>query len=328
MLQAAAWVRPRSWRRPSTLAILVALHLAVPGQAQTVVRVGKAQAENFTFIPANVGAETGIFKRHGLAIEIVNFGGSARLQQGLAADAIDIGLASGPELAFIAKGAPELAVAALADAPFVGNIVVLKDGPVKSVDDLKGRLVSVSSSGSLSEWLVRELSRRQGWEKDGIRTVGLGSMGAQTAALKTRQTDGLVGEPSTAFRLEEEGVGRILVNFGNLIQDFHIHVMYARRDFLDKQPDVMRAFLKGWFETLAYMREHRPETVAIAGNAINFPPQTMGRVYDLLMPSFNMTGRFNPKALDLLGRSFVETGVLRSVPDMSTLVTEKFLPNG
>jgi hypothetical protein len=44
------------------------------------------------------------------------------------------------------------------------------------------------------------------------------------------------------------------------------------------------------------------------------------------MPVYNFTGRFNPKALDVLGKSFVETGALPSMPDMQTLVTEKFLP--
>jgi len=74
------------------------------------------------------------------------------------------------------------------------------------------------------------------------------------------------------------------------------------------------------------MRDQRDETIAIASRAINFPPHTMGRVYDLLMPAFNTTGRFNPKALDVLGQSFVDTGTLRSKPDMQSLVTEKFLP--
>jgi ABC-type nitrate/sulfonate/bicarbonate transport system substrate-binding protein len=310
-------------------ALVAAVALILPisdARAQTKIRVGKAQAENFTFIPTNVGIAAGIFQKHGLAVEIVNFTGGARLQQGLAASGVDIGLASGPELAFIAKGAPVLAVAAIADAPFVGNIVVLKDGPVKTVDDLKGRLISVSSAGSLSEWLTRELSRRQGWGKEGIRTVGLGGMAAQAAAMKTRETDGFFAEASTAFRLEEEGVGRVVVNFGDMIKDFHIHVMYARRDFVDKQPETMRAFLAGWFETLAYMRDHRQETIAIASQAISFAPQTMARVYDLLMPAYNLTGRFNPKALEVLGNSFVETGLLRSMPDMQSLISEKFLP--
>ena len=297
-------------------------------RAETALRVGKAQPENFTFFPADVGIETGIFKKHGLAIEIVNFHGSAQLQQGLAANGIDIGLASGPELAFIAKGAPELAVAAMADAPYVGNIVALKDGPVKSTADLKGKLVSVSSVGSLSQWLVRQLSIHEGWGQDGIRTVGLGGMSAQVAALRTHEVDAISCEPSTAFKLDDEGIGRIIFNFGTMIKDFHIHVMYARRDFLERQPDAMRAFLAGWFESLAYMRDHRQETVALASRVIGLPEHTTGRVYDLLMPAFNLTGRFNPKALDLLGNSFVETGVLPSKPDMQSLVTEKYLPGG
>jgi ABC-type nitrate/sulfonate/bicarbonate transport system substrate-binding protein len=291
-----------------------------------VLRVGKAQAENFTFMPADVGSAAGIFAKHGLSIEITNFGGSARLQQGLAANAVDIGLASGPELAFVAKGAPVIGVAALADAPYVANVVVLKDGPMKTVDDLKGKLVSVSTTGSLSEWLMRELSVRQGWGKDGIQIAGLGSMSSQVAAMKTHQTVGMNAEASTAFRLEDEGVGRILINFGTFIKDFHIHVMYARREFLAKNPEVMREFLKGWFETLDYMRGHREETVAIASRAVDIPVPTMGRVYDQLMPVFNTTGRFNPKALETLGHSFVDTGALPAMPDMQSLVTEEYLP--
>ena len=44
------------------------------------------------------------------------------------------------------------------------------------------------------------------------------------------------------------------------------------------------------------------------------------------MPIFNRTGRFNPKALDLLAGSFVELGLLADAPDMSKLYTEAFLP--
>jgi hypothetical protein len=44
------------------------------------------------------------------------------------------------------------------------------------------------------------------------------------------------------------------------------------------------------------------------------------------MPIFNLTGRFNPRALDVLSRSFVELGLLANAPDMSKLYTEAFLP--
>jgi hypothetical protein len=50
------------------------------------------------------------------------------------------------------------------------------------------------------------------------------------------------------------------------------------------------------------------------------------RDYDELMGMFNRTGRFDPQALDVLARSFVEMGALPQAPDMRTLITEQYLP--
>src|ERR1700719_4509076 len=78
--------------------------------AEVKIRVGKAQAQQFAFVPVHVGIETGIFKRHGLDIEIANFGGDAKLLQALAADGIDIALGGGPTLAFVPKGTAMLGI--------------------------------------------------------------------------------------------------------------------------------------------------------------------------------------------------------------------------
>src|SRR5580704_15070441 len=93
------------------LLILAAYPSAVTtARAQDTLRVGRAIANSWSFVPLDVGIAAGIFARHGLAIESVSFTGSARLQQGLAANGIDIGLGSGPELAVVGKGAPVIAV--------------------------------------------------------------------------------------------------------------------------------------------------------------------------------------------------------------------------
>jgi hypothetical protein len=49
-------------------------------------------------------------------------------------------------------------------------------------------------------------------------------------------------------------------------------------------------------------------------------------IYDELMPMFSDTGKFEPKALAVLSRSFVEMKTLPAEPDMKTLYTEAFLP--
>ena len=96
-------------------AVLVVLACGVTAQAQVTIRTGKAQAQNFAFIAADVGVAAGIFKKHGIDLEIANFGGDARLVQAMSANAIDFALGGGPTIAFEVKGAPMLAVAAMAD---------------------------------------------------------------------------------------------------------------------------------------------------------------------------------------------------------------------
>jgi NitT/TauT family transport system substrate-binding protein len=309
------------------MAITAIFAFDASAQANMKVRVGKAIGEAFSFTPLDVGIEAGIFKKHGIEIDKYDFGGSAKLQQALAADSIDMGLGSGPELAFIVKGSPVLGVAAMADAPWLLTLIVEKNGTIHTVSDLKGKTISVSTRGSLTDWLVHDLSRQQGWGPDAIKTLPVGTDVSQISALKTHQIDGCVIDLASAYRLEEEGTTRIVVRFGSLFKDFHIHIIYARRSFIDKNPDAVRAFLAGWFETIAFMRQNKNKTVEISSRVMGVSPSIAGRVYDELMPMFNATGKYNPKALEMLRRSYVEMGILPAEPDMSQLGTEKFLPS-
>ena len=125
-------------------AVLLGLVFAGAANAQTTLRLGKAQANQFAFVPADVGIDTGIFKKHGIDVEISSFSGDAKEMQALAVGSLDIALGGGPAIATIVKGVPMKAVAAEANAPNTILLVVLKDGPIQSVDDLKSRTVSVS----------------------------------------------------------------------------------------------------------------------------------------------------------------------------------------
>jgi NitT/TauT family transport system substrate-binding protein len=149
----------------STLAFTWAAAIASPTPAvsQELLRAGKAVPESFAFIPLDVGVQSGTFKKHGLNVEITAFGGGARLQQAMAADSIDVGLGSGPEMAYIEKGAPVKSVAMVVGPPVYLVLLVRRDSPIKAVSDLKGRKINVSSVRSLTGWLVGELSRQQGW---------------------------------------------------------------------------------------------------------------------------------------------------------------------
>jgi ABC-type nitrate/sulfonate/bicarbonate transport system substrate-binding protein len=298
---------------------------ATDARAQDTLRVGRAIANSWSFIPLDVGMAAGIFAKHGLAIESVSFTGSARLQQGMAAKSIDIGLSSGPELAMVAKGAPVIAVGAIVLSPRM-TITVRASGPIRQPQDLRGKRIGVSTSASLTEWLTRELSRREGWGRDGVQAIALGSDAAQIAAMKTGQIDGLVLDVATALRLESAGEGRIVLYFGDIIKDFIQNAAYARRDLVATNPQLVRRFLAGWYDTIAYMATHKDESIRIALPIVDLPPDLAARGYDQWMEAYSRDGRFDPVALGLLAKSFVEMGLLPAEPDMKGLYTEEFLP--
>ena len=296
-----------------------------PSVAAEKLRVGKAVPEAFSFVPLDIGLQKGFFQKYGLEIESVAFAGDARMQQAMASDSLDIALGSGPAMAFIVKGSPIKGIAAMAGAPLLLTLIVRNDDTVKTVADLKGKRVSVSTVGSLTYWLVSETSRQQGWGPDGIAVTPMGATQPQIAALKRKEIDGMVTDISTALTLERNGEARILTRFGHLVKDFHIHVIFATNKIIAEKPDTLRGFLKGWFETMAFMRANKAETVDIAKDVIHKDADITARSYDELMPMFSDNGKFNPAALAVLAKSYVELKVLNEEPDAKTLYTEAFL---
>jgi ABC-type nitrate/sulfonate/bicarbonate transport system substrate-binding protein len=307
-------------------AVTIGLALQSAASAAELLHIGNAGRESFSFTPANIGRETGIFQKHGIDLDIAGFGGDAKLQQAMAAGAADIGLGSGPGMAFIAKGAPVKAIAAMAGPPLIFAMVVRADGSVKTIDDLKGRKVAISTVGSATNWLMNEVSRQHGWGYDGFEQVPIGENSARIAALKSGAVDACVVDIGSALNFVGRGDGRILMRFGDIAKHFIMHVIFATDSAVAQKPAALSAFLRGWFETIAFMRANKAKSVAIAMTVMGTDEKTTSGIYDELMPMFLNDGHFDPQALKVLSRSYVEMKTLPAEPDMAKLYTEAFLP--
>src|SRR5580692_2391546 len=158
---------------PLLAAALAGALIAAPALAAAPLRVAKAVPEAFSFTPLDIGIRKGLFAKNGVEVEASAFAGDAKLQQAMTANSIDMGIGSGPGMAFIVKGSTVKAVAAMAGPPLLLAIVVRPDG-AESVAALKSKKISVSTAGSLTYWLVSETSRRQGWGPKGIEIAPMG----------------------------------------------------------------------------------------------------------------------------------------------------------
>jgi NitT/TauT family transport system substrate-binding protein len=303
--------------------------LALPSDAALAldkVRVGKAVPNSFAFGTTEVGIEAKIFEKEGLEIEVTSFRGDAQMQQALTASSVDIGLGSGPGMGFRVKGVPAVAVAAMYGAPSNLALLVAPNSPLKSAADLKGKRIGVTTAGSLTDWLVRELSRQQGWGSDGIVVAPLGQMQARLAAMSRGELDGTVQEAANGFELEEAGKTRTLLSFGDIAKDFYTHVIYATNDVIEKRPELLRRFLRGWFKSVAFMQANKDFVVKSAAKTIDVRESVAAKVYDTQMPSFSADGAWNVAAIDVIRHSLKELGILPSVPAAKDLYNDQFVP--
>lgn len=300
--------------------------LVAPAHATEKLRVGKAVAFAWTFTPLDVGIQTGIFAKHGLEIEASDATGDAKLQQALTADSLDVGIGSGPGMAFMAKGVPAKAVAAMAGVPRNMAVMVGYNSTAKTVDDLKGRKLGVTTVGSLTDWIGKRINALKGWGAEGITTVPIGGMPPARAAIKTGQIDGYIGALETGYALEEAKEWRVITTATPFVDQFITHVFFVREDVIAKRPEAVRAFLKGWFETIAFMKANKDKTVEITSKVLNLSPAVISRAYDEQIPIFSTDGTFDPKAVAALKQSFIEMGLLKEIPDDKVMFTTQFVP--
>ena len=307
--------------------MILVLRAAPPAAAATTLTVAKAAANADNMLPINVGRERGIFKKHGLDVKIVDFNSGSKMAQAVAAGSIDIADGAGTEMAFIAKGAPMKGVCEDEGTfPFL-SVGVPWDSPIKTAKELKGKRVGVSSSGSLTDWLAKELAKKEAGGPDGFTRVAIGSGAASvTAAFRDHLVDADVSATSLFLNMEEKQIGRVLIPVTAFEGDAAAGIIYASDHLIATNPNAIRAFLAAWLETITYMRAHKAETVKIESAVTGFSPTVMEKEYDLTIGMFKNDCRFALEGLATLRRSFVELKVLKAPPDMSKLYTEAFQP--
>src|SRR6202167_3630115 len=147
-------------------ALLVAAMLA-PAHAAETLRVAKVVPFAWSFTPLDIGIAAGIFAKHGLDIEESSSAGDAKLQQLLTSGSIDIGIGSGPGMAFIVKGVPAKAVAEMYGVPRNMAVMVGYNSPVKTVADLKGKKLGCTTVGSLTAWIGQRINVKEGRDGNG-----------------------------------------------------------------------------------------------------------------------------------------------------------------
>lgn len=310
------------------LALLIGGAIAgtLPAHAADHLRVAKPAAIGFGFSMLDAGISAGIFKKYDLDVESLVLEGAAKQHQAMIAHATDISMGAGTDLAFLAKGAPEKAVAAVAGPPLNFVAMVRSDGKINTIADLKGKRISASTVGSITYWFASQISVSQHWSgSDALTIVPLGNFDAMRAALVTGNIDAISATLEGALLLEKAGSGKLLVKFGDLIHPFLTHIALASDDLIAQNPDALRRFLKGWFDTIKWADAHKDDALRYSMEATKLPLDISSAAYDAEMPMFYTDGHFRPEDVAAVIRAMKDTGMIDQPLGLKQIVTEEFL---
>jgi NitT/TauT family transport system substrate-binding protein len=200
------------------------------------------------------------------------------------------------------------------------------DSPLKTAADLKGKLIAVTTVGSLTDWFVHHLSAQEGWGPDGVKTIALGSFAPALAAMRTGQVDGVMASVESGYGLEEKGQGKIFVRMAKYAPHFITHVIFARNDLVNDNPDLVTRFLKGFFASVAFEKANKDKTTAIAMDVLHQSKTAMDHSYDDEIAMFEDDGHFDPAAVAVIKDSLVDMAMLPEKPKDEQLFTTRFTP--
>lgn len=240
--------------RLGAIAAALCVTMAVPAaRADDQLKLAIGQRGNWDTSFAEVGQRAGIFKKHGLALEIVYTQGSGETQQAVISGAVDIGIGVGTlgAMGAFAKGAPVRVLGATMRGAYEYWYVPAAS-PIKSFRDAGGKTVAYSTNGSSTNLIVLTLARHYGVT---VKPTATGSPVSTLTQAMTGQVDvGWSAAPIGVAALEE---GKIrIVARGNDVPAFAdqtVRFVLVNADALDKRPDVFRRYMQAYRDTLDWM---------------------------------------------------------------------------
>jgi ABC-type nitrate/sulfonate/bicarbonate transport system substrate-binding protein len=282
-------------------------------------------ADSVDFSPAYVAQKIGLFKKSNLDVQISLFRGGAAVQEAMNAGAADLMSYFGPAVALaVSKGAKEKFVMGVLPGAAGWTCIVKADSPIKTVKDLDGKKVGISSKASTSDMAALWMAERAGIT---IQQIPLGA--GLAPGLRSGQVDAIVFSALTTQREILAGRARLLVDVGKEMPPTLANGYVASQGMIDKRPAELRATLAALLEAAAYMRANRQWTLDFLKEFAKSDDAALNEaLYKQVVEQISADGQIEP--------AWIETGLKLAaraweVPDLAkidvqTLYTNEFLP--
>lgn len=277
-------------RMPAFLFALAAASLAAApaARADDTVKLAIGAPNNWDTCIPDVGMRAGIFKKHGLDLQIVYTNGGGETLQAVISGSVDIGMGAGTSavLGAFAKGAPVRILLAGTTGASDLYWYVPASSPIKSFSDLNGKTVAYSTNGASTHITVQALIKHFNVSAKPIAT---GAAGVTFTQAMSGQVD--VGWASPPFGLDALDQGKIrLIARGSDAPTTHdqtVRVHIVNAGALAQRRDVMDRFAAAYRETYDFLYGD-PRGVKIYADYGKVSERLATRIRDEFLPKAAM----------------------------------------
>lgn len=295
--------------------------VAAGGEAQTV-SVGITSWHTWYWWLMAAEAE-GLMEPYGVKLDVVTFQNTGQIAAAVLSGSMDIGLIAPEQTFVLQKTTPELK---LIGSNIVTSPYTMLGAPgVKSVKDLRGATIGVTSEGSSADYFTSLLMLRSHGMKQGtdFDYVTAGPPSERAAAMQAGQLQAVMNFEPDALRLIKSGA-KVLdraANYDNL-KGVEVNDLAATTTWYEKNRALAENFARGVLASIdwLYNKANRDRAEAILADRMKLDPEMAAATYDRFvveLQAWDRDGQADPTRLEQTRANAAEAGL--KMPDAADL---------
>lgn len=273
------------------LTLLLMLVASSRSRAADNIVIGMAGL-NFSFLPFQIALEKRFYEKHSLNVKPVLMRAQAAIPALISGD-IDYDTHFGSLVRGAVSGLPLRVIFSTAEKQMF-SLVVHPD--IKTVDDLKGKIVAISSFGGTQHLVTVATLRAVGINPDrDVKVINVGNEAVRVEQLRSKQIHAAMINPPMSVMMKREGFG-LLLQAADYV-DLPLTGLGATTRKLKENPDQAKRVVRALYESLQFIRANRKETIDIFARWLKIEPSIAADTYDVAIKVLSADGTATDKAI-------------------------------
>jgi NitT/TauT family transport system substrate-binding protein len=269
----------------SAVAALSAVALVAAAQAQDTLKIAAGQRGNWDTSISEVGQRAGLFKKHGIVLEILWTQGAGETRQAVVSGSADLGIAGGimGALSLFSKGAPVRIISA--ETTGAGDLFwyVPAASPIKTLKDTEGKTIAYSTNGSSTHGIVKAFMSQYDLK---AKPTATGGPAPTLTQVMSGQIDVGWSAPPFGLKQLDEGAIRVIAsgNDAAVFKGQTVRVNIVNVQTLQTRKAVIERYMKAYRETIDWMYSNDPAALKTYADFVGIPIEMAKRTRDQFFP--------------------------------------------